>query len=244
MFGDSPIRNFAALVTGASRGIGEAIALRLAREGVKVVVSARSHDDLEHLVNRIQDEGGAACAISCDLSQSDQVHALARQATAPFGRLDILINNAGLGLKKPYYESSDAEWNFLMNVNALAPFIICRECLPELRKSNCAAIINIGSVVGIKGYEKQALYAASKHALMGFTKVLAQEVQPFGIRVHAINPGGVNTEMAHLMRPDLDASGLIQPQDVAEIVLFLLLHRNNAVIDDIHIRRANGSPWY
>jgi 3-oxoacyl-[acyl-carrier protein] reductase len=104
--------------------------------------------------------------------------------------------------------------------------------------------LNIGSVVGIKGYANQGAYGASKHALMGFTKVLAQEVQPLGIRVHAINPGAVNTEMVRTMRPDLDPEGLIQPEALADWVVYLLTHRNSAVIDDLHLRRASGDPWF
>jgi 3-oxoacyl-[acyl-carrier protein] reductase len=233
-----------ALITGASRGIGKAIALRLAGEGARILASASSRERLDSTIIEIQNNGGEAQALPCDLSQPQQVQQLAQHAMQAYRQLDILVNNAGTSVKKPYYESTDEEWTELFAVNAMAPFILCRECLPALKQSDAAAIIQIGSVVAIKGYEGQALYSASKHALLGFTKVLAQEVQPFGVRVHTINPGGVYTDMVKTMRPDLDPNGLIQPEEIADVVHFLLTNRGNAFLDDIHIRRANGAPWY
>ncbi len=239
-----PLSNKTALITGASRGIGKAIALKLASAGVRIIACASSKQNLEQTVSEIKSKNGAVESLSCDLAQADQVKHLAQEALQAYGQIDILINNAGASIKKTFDQSTDEEWNRLFAVNAMAPFILCRECLPALKKSPAASIIQIGSVVAHKGYEGQSLYSASKHALLGFTKVLAEEVKSFGIRVHSINPGGVYTDMVKSMRPDLDPSGLIQPEEIAEIVHFLLTHRNNAMLDDIHIRRANGSPWF
>jgi 3-oxoacyl-[acyl-carrier protein] reductase len=130
-----------------------------------------------------------------------------------------------------------------MRVNARAPFFLCKTAIPYLEKSKAATIINISSVVGHKGYVHQAAYAASKHALTGFTKVLAREVQDKGIRVYLLSPGGVHTEMVQKMRPDLDTSGLIKTEDMADIVRFLVTHRGNAMVDELRIRRAGGMPW-
>jgi 3-oxoacyl-[acyl-carrier protein] reductase len=130
-----------------------------------------------------------------------------------------------------------------MAVNARAPFLLSKEAISYLKRSDIATIINISSVVGIKGYVNQGAYTASKHALMGFTKVLAQEVFQDGIRVHIISPGGVATGMVELTRPDIDPSTLISPEEIAEIVLFLLTHRGNAVIDEINVRRSATPPW-
>jgi NAD(P)-dependent dehydrogenase (short-subunit alcohol dehydrogenase family) len=105
-------------------------------------------------------------------------------------------------------------------------------------------IIQIASVIGVKGYINQGAYTASKHALMGMSKVLAQEVQPDNIRVHTILPGGVATDMIAGIRPDLKPSELMAPQDIAEIVLFLLKHRSNAVVDTVQVRRATAAPWF
>ena len=130
-----------------------------------------------------------------------------------------------------------------MAVNARAPFLFCREAIPYLRKSDIPTIINISSVVGVKGYVNQGAYTASKHALMGMTKVLAQELHKDGIRVHVISPGGVATDMVTKTRPDLDISELVTPDEIADIVIFLLINRGNAVIDEINVRRHSNSPW-
>jgi 3-oxoacyl-[acyl-carrier protein] reductase len=241
---NSPLENRVALITGSSRGIGKSIAERLAREGVRIILTASSKERLEKAEREIADSGGTVASIACDLSDRKSVVRLASEAGEVYGGLDILINNAGIGLSKPFEETTDEEWDRCLATNASAPFILCRECFSSLKKSDRAAIVNIGSVVGIKGYAQQAAYCASKHALVGFSKVLAQEVQPYGIRVHCVNPGGVDTDLISSMRPDLDRSGLMKPEEIAEIVAFLLIHRGNTVIDDLHLRRVSGDPWY
>jgi NAD(P)-dependent dehydrogenase (short-subunit alcohol dehydrogenase family) len=130
-----------------------------------------------------------------------------------------------------------------MTVNARAPFILCREAIPYLSRQDVSFIINIASVVATKGYINQSAYGASKHALLGMTKALAKEVQKDGIRVLAINPGGVDTDQLGLSRPDLDRSVLMQPDEVADIVLFLVTRQGNAVIDEVNVRRAASTPW-
>jgi 3-oxoacyl-[acyl-carrier protein] reductase len=238
------LQNRTALVTGASRGIGKSLALRLAEEGANLILTATTLESLGETEAEIRAGGGTAHAIACDLSEPSQIRNLAEEAPKVFGGLDILVNNAGVSVNKPILATTDEEWDRCQAVNARAIFILCRETIPVLSESDAATILNIGSVVGIKGYANQGAYGASKHALMGFTKVLAQEVQPLGIRVHAINPGAVNTEMVRTMRPDLDPEGLIQPEALADWVVYLLTHRNSAVIDDLHLRRASGDPWF
>ena len=130
-----------------------------------------------------------------------------------------------------------------MAVNVRGPFLLCREALPYLKQRERSFVINITSVVGLKGYANQAAYSASKHAVMGMTKAFAREVQADDVRVHAICPGGVDTELAGQARPDLDRSVLIQPDDIADIVLFLVTREGNAVVDQIDVRRAVSTPW-
>ena len=113
----------------------------------------------------------------------------------------------------------------------------------HLRKSTCPTIIQIASVVSHEGYPLQSAYAASKHALVGFTKSLAKEVQPDGIRIHTISPGGVATDMIDAVRPDIDHDALIDPQEIADLVWFLLSHRGNAMVDHIDVRRNLKTPW-
>ncbi len=233
-----------ALVTGASRGIGRCIAIRLAREGINLVLSATREQPLRIVAERIQGEGGHVRCLACDLTRRSGLPGFVTEAVSCFGGLDILINNAGWSVRKPLVETSDEEWEMCFAVNATAPFILARECFESLCKSRVATIINIGSVVGHKGYLSQGAYGASKHALMGLSKVLAAEFQSHGIRVHTINSGAVATEMIREMRPDLDPAGMIDPNFIAEIVVFLLKNRGSGVVDDIHIRRASGEPWF
>jgi NAD(P)-dependent dehydrogenase (short-subunit alcohol dehydrogenase family) len=160
-----------------------------------------------------------------------------------WGRLDIVVNNAGIGIYGPLAEFSTEDWDRVMAVNARGAFLVCREAIPHLTKQISSFIVNISSVVGIKGYVHQAAYSASKHAVMGMTKALARELQADGVRVHAICPGGVDTEMAGQARPDLDRSVLISPDEVADVVLFLVTRSGNAVIDGVQIRRAASTPW-
>lgn len=237
------LRENVALITGASRGIGGAIARRLAENGVSLAISARSREALDAAADELGKLGIQTLACPADLADPAQAAGIVQKAAAHFGRLDIVINNAGIALPRPLEQTPDKEWDLHIAINARAPFIICREAIPHLRKSRAASIINISSVVGAKGYFHQGAYTASKHALMGMTKVLAQELHEDGIRVHAISPGGVATDMVASTRPDIDPATLIAPGEIADIVLFLLTHRNNAVIDEIAVHRAANQPW-
>lgn len=238
-----PLADKVALVTGAGRGIGRYIALTLAENGARLALAARTEAELQAVRQEIEDSGGEAVRFPADLSEEREAAGLVRHAVERFGRLDILINNAGLVLGKPLIETSTEEWNRIMAINARAPFILSREAIPYLKQQEQSFIINISSVVGYKGYANQSVYSASKHALLGMTKALAKEVQGDGIRVLAVNPGGVATDSVGLARPDLDRSVLMQPQEIADIVLFLVTRQGNAVIDEINVRRAASTPW-
>ncbi len=235
-----------AIVTGASRGIGKAIALALAAEGVTVAAVARSERSLQRVQQEIESSGGNIVLIAAELEDPDSPGQIVTQAVRQCGRLDILINNAGVVLSRPVVETSLEEWDRLMNVNARAPFLLCKEAVPHLKAAGGGTIIQVSSVVGVKAYLDQGAYGASKHALMGMSKVLAQEVQADNIRVHTLLPGGVATDMIAGVRPDLASTPevLMQPQEIAELVLFLLTHRGNAVIDSINLRRAASAPWF
>ena len=178
-----------------------------------------------------------------DLADAGVQRQLVASVARALGGLDILVNNAGAAMSRPITETTAEDWDYLMAVNARAPFLLCREALPHLRKSGRGRIVNISSVVGYKGYVNHGAYAASKHALAGFTKVLAQEVMKDGIRVHLVSPGGVDTDLAASMRPDLDRAGLTTPEEIAEIVVFLLRQEGNAAIDEVNVRRPGKNPW-
>ena len=232
-----------AIVTGAGRGIGRSVAMALAREGARVSLAARTERELQDTGSEIEKSGGEAAAFPTDVSREVEVRALVQGTVEMFGRLDILVNNAGTGVFGPLAETTTEQWDRIMAVNARGPFLLCREAIPYLRQQQHACIINVASVVGVKGYVDQAAYGASKHAVMGMSKALAKELQPDGIRVHVLCPGGVDTELLGKARPDLDRSQLIRPDEIAEAVLFLVTYRGNAAIDEIHVRRASSTPW-
>lgn len=227
-----------ALVTGASRGIGESIALELAALGFDMALVGRNAAALEKVKAKMQ--GVKVCGIETDLSQVESIPGIVEEAVSALGGLDVLVNCAGLPQQGPFTEVTPEEWDRVFSVNARAPFFLCQAALPYLKRSSRPTVINISSVVGFKGYANQSVYSSSKHALAGFTQVFAKEVQPFGIRVHLISPGGVATEMVKKMRPDLSAAELIQPEEIAEIVRFLVTRKGTGTIDEFYIRRYGG----
>ena len=238
-----PLDGRVAIVTGAGRGIGRSVALTLAWNGACVALVARTKRELLDVRKEIEKAGGEATVFCADVSKEKEIVALVRGVLKRFKRLDILVNNAGVGMFGPLEKTSTRIWDEVMAVNARGPFLLCREAIPHLRKREESWIVNIASVVGIKGYSNQSVYSASKHAVMGMTKALGKEVQKDGIRVHAVCPGGVDTEMVARARPDIDRSDLMQSQEIADIVLFLVTRRGNAVIDQIDVRRKSSLPW-
>lgn len=230
-----------ALVTGASRGVGKAIALELASLGCSLALVGRSREALEKVSSEVLAAGAPkAVPLAADLADVANCPKIVEESARALGGLDILVNCAGLSLAGSFMEASPEQWDKVFAVNARAPFFICQAAVPELRKSERPIVINIASVVGFKGYANQSVYSSSKHALTGFTKVFAKEVQPYGIRVHLISPGGVATEMVKEMRPDIKADELIQPEEIAEIVRFLVTRKGKGTIDQFYIRRYSG----
>jgi len=229
-----------ALVTGASRGIGKVIALELASLGYDLALVARDAAALAEVIAALPESCGNAVAIPADLTQEETYESVVGECVAQLGGLDVLVNCAGLSQAGPFEDVTPEQWDRIFAVNAKAPFFISRAALPYLKESEKPIVINIASVVGFKGYIHQSAYTSSKHALTGFTKVFAKEVQPFGIRVHLISPGGVATEMVKQMRPDIKPDELIQPEEIAEIVRFLVTKKGQGTIDQFYIRRYTG----
>lgn len=236
------LRARVALVTGAGRGIGRAIAFGLAEQGLRLALVARRSEPLEVVAEEVRKRGGEAWTFAADLADPRVPEEIIRRTVERFGRLDILVNNAASSHRARLEETTAEIFDALMAVNARAPFLLCRHAMPHLRKSDRASIINIASVAAHRGYAREAAYAASKHALLGITRVLAREAQAEGIRVHLISPGGVNTDFSRTMGADLDPSTLMAPEEIAEVVCFLLGRRSNAVIDEVRLRRAVAEP--
>ena len=233
-----------AIVTGASRGIGRAISVALAQEASTIVLAARSIQQLQITAEQVTKAGGEARIVHVELTEEHSIRNLIQVTGEKLGRLDILVNNAGVTHSAPLEQTSTEDWQRCISINARAPFILCREALPLLKKSQAAHIINIASVVGVKGYPLQSAYTASKHALRGMTISLAEELRGSNIRVHLLCPGGVDTDMVDSVRPDIAKDELIKPQEIAELVLYLVTHKGNAVVDELRIRRATSAPWF
>ena len=232
-----------ALITGASRGIGRAIAAKFAELGYDLFLHARREAHLQAVSDDTAARGRRVVCCGADLSLTDAAFEVGRSFGSAFDHLDVLVNNAGVALARDFGEYTSEDYELVMNVNARAPFFLTQQVLPFLKAAETGTIVNIGSVVSKKGYEKQALYAASKHAVLGFTKSIARELLDQGIRVHAVLPGGVNTEMLRAVRPDINADEMIAPDEIAQVVADLVLMHGNAVIDEVEIRRRTKTPW-
>ncbi|MFW6180148.1 MAG: SDR family NAD(P)-dependent oxidoreductase [Spirochaetota bacterium] len=232
-----------ALVTGASRGIGRSVSLALAGAGARVFLLARSAEKLREVAREIEESGGVAEALTADLGSADQVRGAFAAVRERAGALDILVNNAALGLWGRFLDFPLEDFDRLMQVNVRGTYLCCQEGLKLMLPAGRGYIINIASVVGFKGYPNQSAYTASKHAVMGMTKSLAVEAQEHGVLVAAISPGGVDTMLAADARPDLDRSRLILPEDIARSVLYLLSLSDRAWVDHLYIRRRTSSPF-
>jgi NAD(P)-dependent dehydrogenase (short-subunit alcohol dehydrogenase family) len=214
------------LITGAGRGIGRVVAETLAAEGAELILTARTESQLLETAKIIDGYGIKSHVVVSDLADEQSINVLIEYVKSHVSQLDILVNNAGVTHSGSINETATASWDHCMAVNARAPFILCR------------------SVVGVKGYAKQTAYTASKHALRGMSMALAEELRDSNIRVHVICPGGVETEMVTQVRPDIPTDELIQPEEIAELIMYLVTHQGNAVVDELHIRRKSSNPWF
>ncbi len=185
----------AAVVTGGGRGIGAAVAWALAEAGARVVVAARSEEQIEGVARDLLAAGHAARAITCDVTDASSVARLARESEAAVGIVDILVNNAGIASSAPLKSLELEEWNRLLAVNATGTYLCTRALLPPMVSNGWGRVINVASVAGRAGAPYIAAYAASKHAVIGFTRSVAGEVAARGVTVNAICPGFVETPM-------------------------------------------------
>ena len=231
-----------ALITGAGRGIGQGIAAAFAAQGCRVACGARTRAELDETVSAIEDAGGSALALPADVTAPEQVEAMVRAATGAFGKLDILVNNAGYASFKPFMELSLEEWRRTLEVNLTGAFLCCQAVLPQMVERGEGRIINISSVSGLRPIINQSAYCASKHGLNGLTSTLALELREYGIRVHAICPGGVVTRLSERNMPERDKSGWMMPEDVAHTALYLASMSERATTDIVYLRRFGSKP--
>ncbi len=225
----SSLANQVAVVTGAGRGIGRAIALRFAAEGADVVCVSRTAQNSEKVAGEVKALGRKAWAFALDVADSAAVGAASERILAEAGRVDLLVNNAGIARDGLLMRMSDADWDAVLNTNLKGAFAFTRAFTRSFLKQRSGRIINISSIIGLIGNAGQANYAASKAALIGFTKACARELGSRGITVNAIAPGFIDTDMtavldekaraALLERIPLNALG--KPEDIAQAALYL-----------------------
>jgi NADP-dependent 3-hydroxy acid dehydrogenase YdfG len=245
----SKLTGAVALVTGASSRIGEAAARRLAEDGASVVLVARRRDRLESLTAEIEQAGGTALAVQADISDRAQAEAAVQQAVERFGRLDVLINNAGLMLLGPVVGADPDEWDRMIAVNAQGVLYTTHAALPYLLKSaedgprQVADIVNISSIAGRVATNGFGVYNMTKFGVNGFTEALRQEVTKRHVRVGVLEPGGVTTElMSHntgAVREEIDhfhaTTETLNPEDIADGIAYMVTRPRHASIGELWI---------
>lgn len=231
-----------ALITGAGRGIGRGIALAFAQQGCDIAAVARTADEVNATVDAVKRTGRRALALMADVSNERDVHSVTDETLNTFGRVDILVNNAGYACFKPFTELSLDEWRRTFEINLTGVFLCTKAVLPSMIAHRGGRIINISSVAGLKPLTDQSAYCASKHGLNGLTKVLAMELRQYGIGVHAVCPGGVDTRLAQEAMPGRDKSDWMAPEDIAHACLYLASLSSRATTDEIVVRRFNSTP--
>lgn len=223
-----------ALVTGASRGIGFAIARRLGRMGARIAICGRDLATLDKSASNLRAEGIETRAIQADVTRAEQISSLVGKTGQEFGPIDILVNNAGVGLFGPFHEFGETEWNSVMDTNLKSVFLMCRAVAPEMIRRQTGHIVNISSLAGKNTFANGAIYCASKWGLMGLTGSMAEDLRGYGIRVSAICPGSVATEFSG--QSVKDPSKALQPDDVAHAVAALVTQAEGSFISEVHIR--------
>jgi NADP-dependent 3-hydroxy acid dehydrogenase YdfG len=226
-----------ALVTGASRGIGAAVAHSLAAEGVRLALASRNGDDLGL---------DGALARRCDVRRPDDLEALVAEAVEQFGGIDILVANAGVGAYGPFLDLPADQLEEMIDVNVKGTLYAVRATLPHLLKSEAADIVTLASEAGRRGLPLEAVYCASKFAQVGFTRALDHELREQGVRCSNVCPGGVATDfaMGRGRTPDMPAlAGMMTPEDVAEVVLFVITRPRNHRILETAFRPVAEPAW-
>lgn len=230
-------------VTGAGKGIGAGIARLAAAHGAEVWLTSRTAADVEALAAELRKSGGDAHAAPADVTNPEQIQAVCDRISERCGRLDVLVCSAGIGIYGPLSAAAPADLDQQLAVNVGGTLTCCQAALTLMRPAKRGAIIGIASIMSVTGYRQQGTYAASKHAMLGLLKVLGKEEQAHGIRVSAICPGGVDTELVRASRPDLDSTTLMTVDDVAQAVLYLLSLSERCAVDVLQLRRRGAEPF-
>jgi NADP-dependent 3-hydroxy acid dehydrogenase YdfG len=233
------LQNKVAIITGASAGIGQASARALMREGAKLVLTARRQDRLVQLVAEAKELGTDAAFVIGDAREEQTASQTIAQAVERFGRIDILINNAGVGNYKNLVDTSADDYDHMMDSNMRSTFLFSKHVVPVMIKQRQGLLLMISSMAGVYGFPGEAVYCATKFAQVGFAQGLDKELRPHGIKVGTINPGGVKTEFAigkGRTEASVEESQMLESEDVAQAVLFACTQPPGSRIIQIQMR--------
>ena len=224
------------IISGASRGIGRAVATRLARENHFVLLLARNAEEISELELEIDSAGGKALSFAVDIANEKQVNEVVEQAIRDFGRIDTVINNAGIGIFKEADNFSEEEWSRVMDVNVKGSFLLSKAVLPHMKAAGCGHIVGIASDVSKRTFAEGSLYCASKYAQHAFFEALRREVRSKGIKVSMIYPGLVDTYFHEGDPGQPHRAQYLQPNDIADAVSYVLNAPRHVIIDELMLR--------
>ena len=234
MKAEKPLSGQTALITGASRGIGLAIAKRLGEMGAKLAICARNAERLQQAEAELQQAGTMTLAVVADVSNAAAVEELVRRVQQELGEIDILVNNAGVGVFSALQELSEADWDRVMDTNLKSVYLCSRAVAPQMIARRTGQIINISSLAGKNAFAKGGVYCASKWGLQGMTACMAEDLRGYGIRVSAVCPGSVETEFSP--HAGKDAKKMLQPEDVAHVVAMLVTQAPQSFVSEVELR--------
>jgi NAD(P)-dependent dehydrogenase (short-subunit alcohol dehydrogenase family) len=216
------------LITGASQGLGRALALAFAEEGARVVVNARSDESVRPVAGEVEGAGAEVLAVAADVSREAEVQRLVRKTVERFGRIDVLVNNAGLlGPRVGVEVYPEDEWRRVIDANLTGPYLVSKATIPHL--SEGGSIINVVSGVSVEGRAQWGAYSVSKFGVEGLTQILASELAERGIRVNAVDPGGMRTDMRAAAYPEEDPQTRIAPEENTAVFLYLASDESKGV---------------
>jgi NAD(P)-dependent dehydrogenase (short-subunit alcohol dehydrogenase family) len=222
-----------ALVTGGGHGLGRAIALSFAREGAVVAVCGRKREPLDEAVEALRSAGGQAHAFLCDVTSEESVNEAVQAAERAMGRIDLLVNNAGIGITATVARTTLENWNQVMSVNATGTFLCTRACIPGMVERKFGRIVNVSSVAGVSSGPYMGAYSASKHAVIGFTRAAAAELGDKGVNVNALGPAYIDTDMMRSGVERAMRSKGISEADAIKVVLTSVGQRRLLGVDEV-----------
>lgn len=229
-----------ALVTGAGRGIGRAIALAFAEEGAAVALVARSRADLAGVAAEIRERGGRALAVPTDVTQDAAVESAVENVAGELGRLDILVTSAGTASFAPVADSKPGDWDAMLALNLRAVMVCCRAALPTMLRQRSGTILNVASIAAKRALPGSAVYTATKMAVVGFSRVLAEELRPHGVRVGVLVPGAVDTPLWDTLGSSPPRDKMLRPEDVARAAVLMAALPPHASLEELTLLPAGG----